>query len=71
MGGKSAVSSTAIIGAIVVVIMQVALLFGYAISETDAAALRTVLESGVLVVTALISIGGGIASIVGRWRATQ
>lgn len=71
MGGKSATGSATIIGAVVIVIVQIAQLFGYFVSETDAAVLRTIIESGVLVVTSLVTIVGSVVAIWGRWRATQ
>lgn len=69
--GKAAISSTGIIGAVIAMLATLAPLAGWSISETDQAALRTVLESGVLVVSNLIAFGGAVMALYGRFRATK
>lgn len=69
--GKSAISSAGIIGALVAMLAALAPIVGWTISETDQAALRTVLESGVLIVSNLIAFGGAAIALWGRWKATK
>lgn len=69
--GKSAISSAGIIGALVAMIASLAPLVGWTLSETDQAALRTVIESGILIASNLIAFAGAAVALWGRWRATR
>ena len=71
MTGKSAVGSVSIVSAVVVLITQVALLLGYSLTDSDQQVLRDLINNGVLTVTTLISMGGAIGAIWGRWKATK
>lgn len=67
--GKAATQSTTIIASIIAILAGLAPLVGWTISETDQAALRTVLESGLLVISNIVVIVSAIAAIWGRWTA--
>jgi uncharacterized membrane protein len=71
MQGKSAVGSVTIISALVVIAAQLAQLVGYTISEDDQQALVNIVNSGLIVITTIVSMIGAVGTIWGRLRATK
>jgi uncharacterized membrane protein len=69
--GKSAAGSLTIISALVVLGAQIALAFGYTISEDDQQAIVNIINSGLIVITTIASMAGAIGAIWGRLRATK
>lgn len=70
-GKKSIFSSVTIWGSVVAVLAGAAQLFGYTISPDDQAALVNLIQSGVTVITSVVTIAGGLIAIWGRVRATK
>ena len=64
-------ASRTVWGAIIAVLAAAAPMFGYAISETDQAALREILESGFLLISNAVAIIGALIAVWGRIRATR
>lgn len=71
MPGKSAAGSVTIISAAVVLLAQLAQLCGYVISEDDQQALMSLINSGVVVITTVVSIIGAAGAIYGRIKASR
>lgn len=71
LGGKPALKSVGVWGSIVVVLASGAQLLGYTINADDQATLVKYLDAGVLAVSSLVSLAGGVAALWGRIRATK
>jgi uncharacterized membrane protein AbrB (regulator of aidB expression) len=69
--GKSAIGSLTVVSALVVLGAQIAQMVGYTITEGDQQAIVNLINSGLIVVTTVISMIAALGAIWGRMRATQ